>query len=63
VRKRSREFARNPVEEYGIIGEQKANIISVGDFDSYHRRSGQIAVGIVTATRLLNMKQSTEGYL
>jgi hypothetical protein len=49
VRKRSREFARNPVEEYGIIGEQKANIISVGDFDSYHRRSGQIAVGIVTA--------------
>jgi hypothetical protein len=26
VRKRSREFARIPVEEYGIVGEQKANI-------------------------------------
>jgi hypothetical protein len=25
VRKRSREFARIPVEEYGIMGEQKAN--------------------------------------
>src|ERR1700692_405629 len=28
--KRSREFARIPVEEYGTMGEQKANIIWVG---------------------------------
>jgi hypothetical protein len=34
-KKRSREFARNPVEEYGIMGEQKANIFRSGDFDSY----------------------------